>query len=168
MQSGGQSSHSLPINLPGDLIGSPINGVGVEVGLIVRIRVKSSAIVSRCLTLPEIIALDLVAVASKPFPIYLVESVRLHHRTANNADTGRWLYGELDVTEHDVPFRCQLRRVPDLATAKPAPFESYVGLPCGVNESDSPCVKSILTARPSAVSGGQLPVKQSVSLAMKT
>ena len=46
---------------------------------------------------------------------------------------------------------------PDFATVKEAPLESYVGLPCGVKESDAPAVKSILTAFPSAGFGGQLP-----------
>ncbi len=47
---------------------------------------------------------------------------------------------------------------PDPATVKEAPFESYVGVPWAVKESDCPAVKSILTDLPSAVSGGQLPV----------
>ena len=46
---------------------------------------------------------------------------------------------------------------PPFATVKPAPSVEYVGLPCGVNESDCPDVKSILTDLPRAVSGGQLP-----------
>ena len=47
---------------------------------------------------------------------------------------------------------------PDLATVKPAPFESYVGFPWGVKESEDPDVKSMVTDLPSAVSAGQLPV----------
>ena len=47
---------------------------------------------------------------------------------------------------------------PDFAMVNLAPLESYVGFPCGVNESEAPCVKSMLTALPSAVSGGQLPI----------
>ena len=47
---------------------------------------------------------------------------------------------------------------PAFATAKEAPFESYEGVPWVVKESDCPDVKSIFTALPSAVSGGQLPV----------
>ena len=46
---------------------------------------------------------------------------------------------------------------PDLATVKEAPLESYVGLPCGVKESEAPEAKSIATALPSAVFGEQLP-----------
>ncbi len=46
---------------------------------------------------------------------------------------------------------------PDFATVNLAPLESYVGFPWGVKESEAPCVKSILTNLPSAVSGGQLP-----------
>ena len=49
---------------------------------------------------------------------------------------------------------------PPLATDKPAPSDEYCGLPCGVKESDSPDVKSIFTDFPSAVSGGQLPVRK--------
>lgn len=46
---------------------------------------------------------------------------------------------------------------PDLATAKEAPLESYVGFPCGVKESEAPEAKSIATALPKAVFGAQLP-----------
>lgn len=98
----------MPIDLPCNLVGSPIDGVGMEVGLIVGIWVKSSAIVSRGLTLSKVIALNLAGVASKPFPIDLIKVVRLHYGAADNADAWRWLQGELDVTEHDVPFRGQL------------------------------------------------------------
>ena len=45
---------------------------------------------------------------------------------------------------------------PSFATVNEAPLESYVGLPTGVNESDGPEVKSMLTDLPSAVSAGQL------------
>lgn len=43
---------------------------------------------------------------------------------------------------------------PDLATVNETPLESYVGLPCGVKLSEDE-VKSILTVRPRAESGGQ-------------
>ena len=64
---------------------------------------EGTTIVSRCLTFTEVIALDLVAVASKPFPVNFIKVVGLHHSTADNADTWCWLEGELDVAEHDVP-----------------------------------------------------------------
>lgn len=54
-------------------------------------------------------------------------------------------------------FEVSCGESPDFATVKEAPFESYVGLPCGVNESEDPDVKSMFTVLPSAVSGGQLP-----------
>ena len=44
---------------------------------------------------------------------------------------------------------------PSFATANEAPLESYVGLPEGVKELDSPEVKSILTDLPRAGSAGQ-------------
>lgn len=43
---------------------------------------------------------------------------------------------------------------PDLATAKETPSEPYVGLPCGVKLSEAD-LKSMLTVRASAESGGQ-------------
>ena len=46
---------------------------------------------------------------------------------------------------------------PGLATVNVAPFESYVGLPWGVKESDGPSVKSMFTALPNAGFAGQLP-----------
>lgn len=49
---------------------------------------------------------------------------------------------------------------PGAAMVNLAPLESYVGFPWGVKESEGPCVKSILTDLPSAVSGGQLPTVQ--------
>ena len=51
---------------------------------------------------------------------------------------------------------------PFLATVREAPLESYVGLSCGVKESEAPEVRSTLTDLPSAVFGGQLPMMRSV------
>ena len=48
---------------------------------------------------------------------------------------------------------------PAFATVKEAPFESYEGEPVAVKESEAPEVKSIVTAFPRAVFGGQLPIK---------
>ena len=53
-------------------------------------------------------------------------------------------------------FETRRGESPDAATVNEAPFEPYVGLPWGVNESEAPDVKSIFTDLPSAVSGGQL------------
>ena len=44
---------------------------------------------------------------------------------------------------------------PACATVNETPFESYVGVPSGVKELDSPEVKSMFTDLPSAVSAGQ-------------
>jgi hypothetical protein len=114
----GQCSHGSPIDLPSDLVGSPINGVGMEVGLIVGIRMETSAVVSRGLTFSEKVALNLVGVASKPFPINFIQVIRLHYGAADNADTWRRFKGVLNVTEHDIPFRGQQWRVAWLGYCK--------------------------------------------------
>lgn len=51
---------------------------------------------------------------------------------------------------------------PGSATVNEAPLESYVGLPCGVKESEGPAVKSMVTALPKAGFAGQLPASQLV------
>ena len=56
-------------------------------------------------------------------------------------------------------FETRSGESPDPATVNEAPFEPYVGLPWAVNESEAPEVKSIFTDLPSAVSGGQLPLR---------
>lgn len=56
----------------------------------------------------KVIALDLLIIASKPFPINFVQVVGLHHGTADDAPPRRRLEHELDMAEHNVPFRCQL------------------------------------------------------------
>lgn len=51
---------------------------------------------------------------------------------------------------------------PPRATVKAAPSEPYVVAPVDVKESEAPEVKSTLTERPRAESGGQLPVTVSM------
>ena len=106
-----QCSHGFSINLPGDLVGGPVNRVLMERSLIVRIGMEGSSIVCGSLTLPKIVALHLLSVSSKPFPIDFVKIVRLQHRTADYSDTRRWLHHKVDMSEHYVPFGHQLRRV---------------------------------------------------------
>ncbi|KAL8757778.1 MAG: hypothetical protein Q9184_004116 [Pyrenodesmia sp. 2 TL-2023] len=51
---------------------------------------------------------------------------------------------------------------PGSATVNEAPLESYVGLPCGVKESEGPAEKSTVTALPKAGFAGQLPEEKEI------
>jgi hypothetical protein len=46
----------------------------------------------------------------------------------------------------------------------PTPLEVYVGLPDEVNESEAPCVKSMVTALPRAESAGHAPLVRGLQL----
>jgi hypothetical protein len=65
---------------------------------------RSTVVPSHSLSLSEVVALDLIVVASEPFPIDLIETVRHHDCGTDNALTGCGFDDELDMTEHDVPF----------------------------------------------------------------
>ena len=74
---GSQGPDCLAINLPCNLIGRPIDGVGAERDLVVGIWVKGSAVVGGRLALAEIVALDLITVPTDPLPVDLVKGVGL-------------------------------------------------------------------------------------------
>jgi hypothetical protein len=58
-----------------------------------------------------LIALNLVRICAKPLPVDLVQSVRLEDKATDNASARCCLGRELNLAKHDVPFRCELRRI---------------------------------------------------------
>lgn len=75
---------------------------------------ESPPVPSGGLSLAKVVALDLGTVSAEPFPVDLVKVIRLQDRTADHTDTWSRFDFELDTSEHDVPFRGQLRGVPGL------------------------------------------------------
>ena len=71
-------------------------------------RMEGPSVVRKGLTLAEIIALNLIVVASEPFPIDFVKIIRLQDGTADNTGSWRCLDNEFNVPEHDVPLGRQL------------------------------------------------------------
>ncbi len=102
-----QGSHCPSINLPRDLICRPVDRVGVELGLVIGIGVKSTPVVGGGLALAEVVALGLVGVPTNPLPVNLVEIVRLQHGTADDSNPRSWLDLKFNVPKHDVPFGSQ-------------------------------------------------------------
>lgn len=69
---------------------------------------EGPSVIRKGLTLAEIIALNLIVVASEPFPIDFVKIIGLQDGTADNTSSWRCLDNEIDVPEHDVPLGRQL------------------------------------------------------------
>ena len=109
-----QGSYRDAINLPDNLICSPVNRVGVKVILVVWVRVEGSTVVCCGLTLAEVVALYLLVICSQPFVINLVKIVRLKNHGANDPDSRCWLHHDVDMSKHHVPVRRQGWRVTGL------------------------------------------------------
>lgn len=76
---------------------------------------KSTSVVAcSSLTFAKVVALSLTVVATEPLPVDLVKTVRLKDSGAHNALARSSLDHKIDMTEHDIPFRGQCRRVPTL------------------------------------------------------
>lgn len=58
-----------------------------------------------------VVALDLIRVGTKPFPVNLVQGVGLQDKTANNTRARCSLNFNVYLAEHDVPQRCKLWRI---------------------------------------------------------
>lgn len=92
----------------------PLDRVRLVAGLAAGVCVEGAAVVGCGLALAEVVGLDLVGIRAQPLPVNLVERVGLQDKAAHDAGARRGLHGDLDLAEHDVPFRCELGRVAGL------------------------------------------------------
>lgn len=100
---GGQDAHRLAVDHPDNLLGGPVDGVGVEGGLGSRDGVGLRAVVAACDALAKVVGLDMGSVAANKFQVDLVQVVGLHDHRADDARSRGSLHGDLDFAEHDVP-----------------------------------------------------------------
>ena len=74
---GSQGSESFAIDRPRDMIGGPVNGVGVKIVLASRIGQVGTTIIDLGVALSIIVGLDIGVINPKPLEIYLVQVVGL-------------------------------------------------------------------------------------------
>ena len=98
----------MSIDGPDNLICRPIDGIRLEAVMVAGSRMEGSSVIRKSLPLAEIVALNLIVVASEPFPIDFVKIIGLQDGTADNTSSWRGLDNEFDVPKHDVPLRRQL------------------------------------------------------------
>ena len=109
-----EGAHCGAVDLPHNLVGGPVDRVGVEVVLVAGVRVEGTAVVGGGLTLAEVVALHLLVVGAEPLEVDFVEVVGLHDHGADDADARRGLHHHLDVPEHEVPVGREGGRVAGL------------------------------------------------------
>lgn len=97
-----QGPGELAVNPPLQLLLGPVRGVVVEFRVGIGDIVVAAAVEGLIVTLAEIVGLDLAGVVTHPFPVNLIQVVRLQHDTAD--DTGALGHFDvgLDNTEEDV------------------------------------------------------------------
>lgn len=76
---------------------------------------ESATVIVCGLSLAEVVALNLIGVCSKPFPVDLVQSVGLQYETADDTRAWRGLNLNIHLSEHDVPQRSKLRCIAGLS-----------------------------------------------------
>lgn len=116
----------LAIDLPDNLLTSPVDGVGVEVIVVARVSVEGSTTKALGISLAKVVGLDLRVVSAQPFPVDLVQIVRLQDGAADNARAGSGLDHVLDVSEHDVEVGGDQRRIALLGDGERGAFAAVV------------------------------------------
>lgn len=97
-----QGPDEIAVNPPLQLLFGPVSGVVVEFGVGIGDIVVTATIEGLIVTLAEIVRLDLAGVVTHPFPVNLIQVVRLQHDTADNTGALGHLDVGLDNTEEDV------------------------------------------------------------------
>lgn len=101
----------LAIDLPDNLLTSPVDGVGVEVIVVARVSVEGSTTKALGISLAKVVGLDLRVVSAQPFPVDLVQVIGLEDGAADNAPSGSRLDLEVDAPKHYVPVGLEQGRV---------------------------------------------------------
>lgn len=96
-----QSADQIAINVPLDVVLSPVDGVGVEVVLGRADGVVGTTVVGGGVSLAEVVGLDLGGVTTKPLPVNLVEVVGLQDEAGDNTLTSAGLQGNIDLAKED-------------------------------------------------------------------
>lgn len=101
----------LAIDLPDNLLTSPVDGVGVEVIVVARVSVEGSTTKALGISLAKVVGLDLRVVSAQPFPVDLVQVIGLEDGAADNAPSGSRLDLEVDASKHNVPIGLDQGRI---------------------------------------------------------
>lgn len=99
----------------------------METVVVARVVMERAAAVAAGVAFAEVVGLHQGTIASKPFPINLVQVVGLHHRTTDNPRSCSSLDGELDSAEHDVPVGLDQRPVTLLGDGEGRAIGAVVG-----------------------------------------
>lgn len=94
-----ESTDDSTVNDPVNLLGGPLDGVGVELSDGVSNGVEGTAIVGGGVTLAEVVGLDLGVVTTEPLPVDLVEVSRLEDDGSHNTNAGRGTELDVEATE---------------------------------------------------------------------
>lgn len=112
---GSEGAYGDTINLPDDMVGCPVNCIGMEGIVVVWGRVGNTPVIGHGVSLSEIVGLHLVVIPAQELPVDLVQIIRLQHCAAYNPRSRSRLYNVLDMTKHDIKIRRDQRRVPLLS-----------------------------------------------------
>jgi hypothetical protein len=97
-----EGSNEISSNVPLDVILGPVDGVGDEVLDGRADWVVDSTVVGSCVSLSEEVTLDGGIGRPKPFPINLIQIVRLQNETADGSGASARSHCHIDLSEHDV------------------------------------------------------------------
>lgn len=114
-----QGANQRAIDIPFDVFGCPIDGIGVPSVLRIVDCFVSCAVVGRCVAFTEIVRLDDGCVATEPFlepmsvcysgtirgytnPVNLVKIIRLHDEAGDNSSSVGGFQGDLSLAEEDI------------------------------------------------------------------
>lgn len=126
----GQGADQVAVNPPLEFLFGPVGGVVVELGVCV-LNLVLVAVFIVLDTFAVEVGLHGVHVVSDPFPIDLVQIVRLEDHTADDAPAMGYLEMSLDDAEEDVEVRLQGRRLQFLLDGELGAFGGVLELTVG-------------------------------------
>lgn len=120
--------------------------------MVAGIVMESTTVECVGIPLSKIIGLHLITFGSQPFPVNLVQVVRLKDTATDNASSWRGLDNHFNMTEHDIPFGLNQWGITTLGHSKPytilivrraSDFFEFIGRAAGEVESSRPAQRWI-------------------------
>ena len=97
-----QSSDGVSSNLPGNLVGRPVDCIGDERILIALVWAEGTTVIEVGLAFAKVVGLDLGVVSTQPLEVDLVQVIRLQNHAAHDTLSSGRLQRDIHSAKHDV------------------------------------------------------------------
>lgn len=100
-----EGADEVAVDVPGDGLLGPVDGVVVVLGLSRGDGVERAAVVAGGVALAKVVGLNLGILAAEPLPVDLIQIIGLDNYTADDTGSGGSLHEDLGAAEEEIPRR---------------------------------------------------------------